>query len=117
MLLLLRRVAGATQAIVSEISSGVTSIRSSQRSRETNIVFCRRTLTTNDERARSATGYRGDDIGQGLSRPFHRRLVVSNTLQLLLVHHLKALKLPSFLREYDNLPQQCAGHAVTNFWP
>jgi hypothetical protein len=50
MLLLLRRVAGATQAIVSEISSGVTSIRSSQRSRETNIVFCRRTLTTNHER-------------------------------------------------------------------
>jgi len=112
MLLLLRRVAGATQAIVSEISSGVTSIRSSQRSRETNIVFCRRTLTTNDERARSATGYRGDDIGQGLSRPFHRRLVVSDTPQLLLVHHLKALKLPSFLREYDNLPQQCAAEGV-----
>src|SRR3984893_18688399 len=64
----------------------VTSIRSSQRSRETRIVVCRRTLTTNDERARSATGYRGDDIGQGLSRPFHRRLVVSDTPQLLLVN-------------------------------
>jgi len=31
---------------------------------------------------------------------------VSDTPQLLLVHHLRALKLPSFLREYDKLAQQ-----------
>lgn len=29
--------------------------------------------------------------------------------QLLLAHHLKALKLPTFLREYERLAQQCAG--------
>jgi hypothetical protein len=28
---------------------------------------------------------------------------MSNTPQLLLAHHLKALKLPTFLREYDKL--------------
>src|SRR5438552_4656720 len=33
---------------------------------------------------------------------------VSDTPQLLLVHHLKALKLPTFLREYHKLAQQCA---------
>jgi hypothetical protein len=30
---------------------------------------------------------------------------VSDTPQLLLAHHLKALRLPSFLREYDQLAQ------------
>ena len=28
--------------------------------------------------------------------------------QMLLEHHLKALKLPSFLREYDKVSRQCA---------
>jgi DNA replication protein DnaC len=37
---------------------------------------------------------------------------VSDTPQLLLAHHLKALKLPSFLREYDKLAQQCAAKGV-----
>jgi hypothetical protein len=37
---------------------------------------------------------------------------VSDTPQLLLVHHLKALKLPSFLREHDKLPQQCDAEGV-----
>ena len=32
--------------------------------------------------------------------------------QLLLEHHLKALKLPSFLREYDKVSRQCAGEGV-----
>jgi DNA replication protein DnaC len=32
--------------------------------------------------------------------------------QLLLAHHLKALKLPSFLREYDKLARQCAAEGV-----
>ena len=37
---------------------------------------------------------------------------MSDTPQLLLAHHLKALKLPTFLREYDKLAQQCAADGV-----
>jgi DNA replication protein DnaC len=37
---------------------------------------------------------------------------MSDTPQVLLAHHLKALKLPSFLREYDRLARQCAADAV-----
>src|SRR5260370_25775256 len=37
---------------------------------------------------------------------------MTDTPQLLLAHHLKALKLPSFLREYDKLAQQCAAEGV-----
>jgi len=32
--------------------------------------------------------------------------------QVLLAHHLKALKLPTFLREYDKVAQQCAAEGV-----
>ena len=32
--------------------------------------------------------------------------------QVLLVHHLKALKLPTFLREYDKIAGQCASEGV-----
>lgn len=32
--------------------------------------------------------------------------------QVLLAHHLKALKLPTFLREYDKVAQQCAADGV-----
>ena len=52
------------------------------------------------------------EVGQGLSRPARWSLVVSDTPQLLLAHHLKALKLPMFLREYDKLAQQCAAEGV-----
>ena len=37
---------------------------------------------------------------------------MSDTPQLLLAHHLKALKLPTFLREHDKLAQQCAAEGV-----
>jgi hypothetical protein len=37
---------------------------------------------------------------------------MSDTPQLLLAHHLKVLKLPAFLREYDKLAQQCAAEGV-----
>ena len=37
---------------------------------------------------------------------------MSETPHLLLAHHLKALKLPTFLREYDKLAQQCADEGV-----
>jgi len=37
---------------------------------------------------------------------------MSEAPQLLLVHHLKALRLPTFLREYDKLAQPCAAEGV-----
>ena len=37
---------------------------------------------------------------------------MSDTPQLLLAHHLKALRLPTFLREYDKLARQCAAEGV-----
>ena len=32
--------------------------------------------------------------------------------EILLAHHLKALKLPTFLREYDKVFRQCAAEGV-----
>jgi DNA replication protein DnaC len=37
---------------------------------------------------------------------------MSGVPQLLLTHHLKALKLPTFLREHDKLARQCAAEGV-----
>ncbi len=37
---------------------------------------------------------------------------MNETPQLLLSHHLKALKLPTFLREYDKVAQQCASEGL-----
>ena len=37
---------------------------------------------------------------------------MSATPQVLLGHHLKALKLPTFLREYDKVARQCAAEGV-----
>ena len=37
---------------------------------------------------------------------------MSDVPHLLLAHHLKALKLPTFLREYDKLARQCAAEGV-----
>lgn len=37
---------------------------------------------------------------------------MTETPQLLLAHHLKALKLPTFLREYNKLAQQCAADGL-----
>ena len=37
---------------------------------------------------------------------------MTDTPQLLLAHHLKALKLPTFLREYDKLARQCAADGL-----
>lgn len=33
---------------------------------------------------------------------------MTDTPKILLAHHLKSLKLPTFLREYDKLARQCA---------
>ncbi|MEI7450233.1 MAG: IS21-like element helper ATPase IstB [Desulfomonile sp.] len=37
---------------------------------------------------------------------------MNQTPQLLLSHHLKALRLPTFLREYDKIAQQCAAEGL-----
>ncbi len=37
---------------------------------------------------------------------------MTDTPQLLRAHHLKALKLPTFLREYDKLARQCAAEGL-----
>ena len=37
---------------------------------------------------------------------------MTDTPQLLLNHHLKTLRLPTFLREYDKLARQCASEGV-----
>ena len=37
---------------------------------------------------------------------------MSDTPQVLLAHHLKALKLPTFLRKHDKLARQCAAEGV-----
>ena len=37
---------------------------------------------------------------------------MSDTPQVLLTHHLKALKLPTFLREHDRLARQCAAEGT-----
>ena len=38
--------------------------------------------------------------------------VPAGTPQVLLEHHLKALRLPTFLREYDKVARQCAAEDV-----
>jgi DNA replication protein DnaC len=37
---------------------------------------------------------------------------MTDTPQILLTHHLKALKLPTFLREYDKVARMCAAEGV-----
>ena len=49
---------------------------------------------------------------RSLHGPAQRGGVMTDTPQLLLAHHLKALKLPTFLREYDKLARQCAAEGV-----
>jgi hypothetical protein len=55
---------------------------------------------------------RGDHLGLDIPGPAHRGNVMSDTPQMLLAHHQKALKLPTFLREYDKLARQCAADVV-----
>src|ERR687885_1342489 len=53
-----------------------------------------------------------DHLGEGLHGAARRERAMSDVPQVLLAHHLKALKLPSFLREYDKLARQCAAEGV-----
>ena len=51
---------------------------------------------------------RGDHGRRQLYELVGWRRVMTDTPQVLLAHHLKTLKLPTFLREYDKLARQCA---------
>src|SRR5438105_5519250 len=53
-----------------------------------------------------------DHIGARLHGPSGGSGVMTDTPQVLLAHHLKALKLPTFLREYDKIARQCAAEGV-----
>ena len=59
-----------------------------------------------------AARQRRDHLDPELPGSAHRGRVMSDAPQMLLAHHLKALKLPTFLREYDKLARQCATDAV-----
>ena len=57
-------------------------------------------------------GIDGDNLGQGLHGPVQGSGGMTDTPQVLLAHHLKALKLPTFLREYDKVARQCAAESA-----
>ena len=57
-------------------------------------------------------GDRRDDVGAVVHGPARRGGGMTDTPQILLAHHLKALKLPTFLREYDKVARQCAAEGV-----
>src|ERR687884_1736317 len=59
-----------------------------------------------------AAGDGRDHLSEGLHGAAQREWVMSEVPQVLLAHHLRALKLPSFLREYDKLARQCAAEGV-----
>src|SRR3712207_8534007 len=54
----------------------------------------------------------GDHLGAGLPRAAGRGAAMSDAPQVLLAHHLEALKLPTFLREHEKLARQCAAEGV-----
>ena len=65
-----------------------------------------------DDLSLSAAGRRRHHLGQVLHGPARRSGRMSDVPQVLLAHHLKALKLPTFLREHDKLARQCAAEGV-----
>src|SRR5690349_19314260 len=60
-----------------------------------------------------AAGHGRDHLGRSLHGPA-RPGRVSEAPQVLLTHHLKTLKLPTFLREHDKLARQCAAEGVAH---
>ena len=59
-----------------------------------------------------AQGQRGQDVRQRLHDARGRRQVMSAKATVLLEHHLKELRLPTFLREYGKLAGRCAAEDV-----
>ncbi|MDB5631619.1 MAG: putative Insertion sequence ATP-binding protein, partial [Tardiphaga sp.] len=53
-----------------------------------------------------------DNIGAIVHGSVGRSGGMTDTPQILLAHHLKALKLPTFLREYDKVARLCAAEGV-----
>jgi hypothetical protein len=60
----------------------------------------------------SAQGRGPDDVTRRLFEPAGGTSGISATPQVLLGHHPKALKLPTFVREYDKVARQCAAEGV-----
>ena len=52
------------------------------------------------------------DVRQVVHEPAVGARRMTDTPQVLLAHHLKTLKLPTFLREYDKIARQCASEGV-----
>ena len=52
------------------------------------------------------------NVGHRLHDPAVIEGIVSDRPTILLQHHLKELRLPTFLREYDRMAQQCAAEGV-----
>ena len=59
-----------------------------------------------------AQGHRDEDVGQRLHGAHVGDRAVSERSTVLLEHHLKELKLPTFLREYGKVAGQCAAEGV-----
>ena len=59
-----------------------------------------------------AQGHRDEDVGQRLHGAHVGDRAVSERSTVLLEHHLKELKLPTFLREYGKVSGQCAAEGV-----
>ena len=53
-----------------------------------------------------------NDVRQVVHEPAVGAPPMTDTPQVLLVHHLKTLKLPTFLSEYDKIARQCASEGV-----
>ena len=60
-----------------------------------------------------AQGHRDEDVVQRLHGAHVGDRAVSERSTVLLEHHLKELKLPTFLREYGKVAGQCAAEAST----
>ena len=60
----------------------------------------------------SATRQCRQDLGRQLHVPGVGECRMTEAPQLLLAHHLKTLKLPTVLREYDKVAQQCAAEGL-----
>ena len=60
----------------------------------------------------SAAGHRRPDLGGQLHVPGLGGCGVTDAPEILLAHHLKTLKLPTFLREYEKLARQCAAEGL-----
>ena len=60
----------------------------------------------------SAARHRRPDLGGQLHVPGLGGCGVTDAPEILLAHHLKTLKLPTFLREYEKLARQCAAEGL-----